>query len=347
MLRSIVHRGPDGAGHRHRPALLDRHAAPRDHRCRHRRPTALQRRPQPRARLQRRDLQPRGAPPRARSQGPPVRHRPLRHRSDPARLRGMGPRRRRPPHRACSRSRSPTTSKASCSSPATGSASSRSTTSTVRAGFAFASELKALFQDARVPRQPDLDVLRRFLLFRVHDDGEDTFFDGVKRLLPGHTMLVRPDGIVKIERYWNPPVNPEFASSRSDDDYAQEFAQPLRRRRRAATSSPTCRSASRSRAGSTRAASSSTMARLMSSGTDLHTEGLYTFSALYPGREHRRERVHPRGRACGRQHPALRVPAARRVLERDRRVDLVPGGADDRVGAVRVLLACTGSRAST
>ena len=35
----------------------------------------------------------------ARSQGPPVRHRPLRHRSDPARLRGMGARGRRPPRR--------------------------------------------------------------------------------------------------------------------------------------------------------------------------------------------------------------------------------------------------------
>ncbi|HEY5077363.1 MAG TPA: asparagine synthetase B, partial [Acidimicrobiia bacterium] len=68
-------------------------------------------------------------------------------------------------------------------------------------GFAFASELKALFQDARVPRRPATDALHRFLLFRVHDDGEDTFFDGVKRLLPAHTMLVRPDGIVKIERY--------------------------------------------------------------------------------------------------------------------------------------------------
>src|SRR6478735_8510086 len=43
-------------------------------------------------------------------------------------------------------------------------------------GFAFASELKALFQNARVARRPDVDALRRFLLFRLHDDGEDTFF---------------------------------------------------------------------------------------------------------------------------------------------------------------------------
>ena len=51
--------------------------------------------------------------------------------------------------------------------------------------FSFASELKALFQDPRVERAPDLGVLYQFLLHRVHDSGEETFFRGVKRLLPG------------------------------------------------------------------------------------------------------------------------------------------------------------------
>jgi asparagine synthase (glutamine-hydrolysing) len=150
------------------------------------------------------------------------------------------------------------------------------------AGFAFASELKALFQNVRVPRRPDADALRRFLLFRLHDDGEDTFFDGVKRLLPAHTMLVRPDGIVKIERYWNPPVNPEFASSRSDDDYAQEFASRFDHvvRRHLISDVPVGVPLS---GGLDSSGVVATMARLRSSGTDLHTQGLYTFSALYPG----------------------------------------------------------------
>jgi len=149
-------------------------------------------------------------------------------------------------------------------------------------GFAFASELKALFQDTRVPRRPDADALRRFLLFRLHDDGEQTFFDGVKRLLPAHTMLVRPDGIVKIERYWNPPVNPEFASSRSDDDYAQEFAARWDDvvRRHLISDVPVGVPLS---GGLDSSGVATTMAHLMSSGTDLHTSGLFTFSALYPG----------------------------------------------------------------
>src|SRR5260221_7984401 len=149
-------------------------------------------------------------------------------------------------------------------------------------GFAFASELKALFQDASVPRRPDVDALRRFLLFRVHDDGEETFFDGVKRLLPAHTMLVRPDGIVKIERYWNPPVNPEFASKRSADDYAQEFASRFDDvvKRHLISDVPVGVPLS---GGLDSSGVVSTMQRLMSDGTDLHTQGLYTFSALYPG----------------------------------------------------------------
>ena len=167
------------------------------------------------------------------------------------------------------------------------------------AGFAFASELKALFQNARVPRRPDVDALRRFLLFRLHDDGEDTFFDGVKRLLPAHTMLVRPDGIVKIERYWNPPVNPEFASTRSDDDYAQEFASRWDDviRRHLISDVPVGVPLS---GGLDSSGVATTMARLRSSGTDLHTQGLYTFSALYPGESiDESEYIHEVERAVG------------------------------------------------
>ena len=166
-------------------------------------------------------------------------------------------------------------------------------------GFAFASELKALFQDVRVPRRPDVDALRRFLLFRLHDDGEDTFFDGVKRLLPAHTMLVRPDGVVKIERYWNPPVNPEFASTRTDDDYAQEFAarwdDVVRRHLISDVAVGVPLSGGLDSSGVV-----TTMARLRSEGTDLHTKGLYTFSALYPGESiDESEYIHEVERAVG------------------------------------------------
>lgn len=166
-------------------------------------------------------------------------------------------------------------------------------------GFVFGSELKAIFQDARVPRRPDLEVVRRFVLFRVHDDGEDTFFDGVKRLLPGHMMVVRPDGVVKIEKYWNPHVNPEFASAKSDDVYAQEFAEIWDRvvARHLISDVPVGVPLS---GGLDSTGVVATMARLMQSGTDLHTDGLYTFSALFPGQSiDESEFIHEVERAVG------------------------------------------------
>jgi len=167
------------------------------------------------------------------------------------------------------------------------------------AGIVFGSELKAIFQDARVARRPNLDAVRRFVLFRLHDDGEDTFFDGVKRLLPGHTMLVRPDGIVKIEKYWNPPVNPEFASARSDAEYAEEFAAMWDRvvARHLISDVPVGVPLS---GGLDSSGVVSTMARLMHAGTTLHTDGLYTFSALYPGQTiDESEYIHEVERAVG------------------------------------------------
>lgn len=148
--------------------------------------------------------------------------------------------------------------------------------------FVFGSELKALFQDPRVPRRPDLDVVRRFLLFRLHDDTEATFFAGVQRLLPGHTMLVRPDGIVWIRRYWDPEVNPEFSSRRSDADYADEFAEVWDRvvARHLISDAPVGVPLS---GGLDSTGVVTTMARMMADGTDLHTAGLHTFSALFPG----------------------------------------------------------------
>ena len=149
--------------------------------------------------------------------------------------------------------------------------------------FSFASELKALFQDPRVERAPDLGVLYQFLLHRVHDSGEETFFRGVKRLLPGHFMTVAADGRTTVEKYWEPEVNPEFSSSRPDTEYAGAFADLFERviRRHMIADVPVGVSLS---GGLDSSGVSSVMASLMGSGADTHTEGsLHTFSALYPG----------------------------------------------------------------
>jgi asparagine synthase (glutamine-hydrolysing) len=147
----------------------------------------------------------------------------------------------------------------------------------------FASEIKAILQDPAVPRREDLAVLQRFLLFRVHDATEDTFFEGIKRLRPAHTMTVGVDGIRSIRRYWHPEVNLEFSGRRSDDDYAAEFAALFDRvvARHLISDAPVGVPLS---GGLDSSGVVCTMAHLMERGADLHTEGnLHTFSALYPG----------------------------------------------------------------
>jgi asparagine synthase (glutamine-hydrolysing) len=147
----------------------------------------------------------------------------------------------------------------------------------------FASEIKAILQDPAVPRREDIAVLQRFLLYRVHDATEDTFFAGIKRLRPAHTMTVGPEGIRTISRYWNPEVNLEFSGSRGDDDYAAEFATLFDKvvARHLLSDAPVGVPLS---GGLDSSGVVCTMAHLMQQGADLHTEGrLHTFSALYPG----------------------------------------------------------------
>jgi asparagine synthase (glutamine-hydrolysing) len=149
--------------------------------------------------------------------------------------------------------------------------------------FLFASERKALFQDSRVPRAADTDVLYRFLLHRVHDAGEETFFAGVKRLLPGHFMTVTADSRTVTTKYWAPEVNTEFSSSLRDSAYAEGFADLFEKviRRHMIADVPVGVSLS---GGLDSSGVSSVMAALMATGADTHTAGaLHTFSALYPG----------------------------------------------------------------
>ena len=54
--------------------------------------------------------------------------------------------------------------------------------------------------------------------------GEDTFFKGVKKLMPGHWLTFR-DGKLEIHRYWTPTFAPD--DSKSLDDWADEIHSTL------------------------------------------------------------------------------------------------------------------------
>ncbi|MCI0487081.1 MAG: asparagine synthase (glutamine-hydrolyzing) [Blastocatellia bacterium] len=65
----------------------------------------------------------------------------------------------------------------------------------------FASEIKALIEGGAVKPEINYDALADYAANR-YTSGEETLFRGVKRLLPGHT-LVWSEGRIEIERYWD------------------------------------------------------------------------------------------------------------------------------------------------
>ncbi len=69
------------------------------------------------------------------------------------------------------------------------------------AGFAFASEIKALLAIPGVERSPDLDALDQFMTFLWTPDPK-TAFRGIYKLPPGHFLVFR-DGKTEVAEYWD------------------------------------------------------------------------------------------------------------------------------------------------
>jgi len=94
--------------------------------------------------------------------------------------------------------------------------------------FLLASEIKALLTVPSVPRRPNERIIYDYLLTGHQHYTEETFFMGIKRLLPGHHMYVDQNGI-RIQRYWNPMKTLRTDRSVKDDQgYASEFCGLLR-----------------------------------------------------------------------------------------------------------------------
>jgi asparagine synthase (glutamine-hydrolysing) len=66
----------------------------------------------------------------------------------------------------------------------------------------FASEMKALLADAAVPRTVDEAAVRRSFAFR-YLPGDGTLFAGIRKLPPGHTLLVENGRVAAPRRYWD------------------------------------------------------------------------------------------------------------------------------------------------
>ena len=92
----------------------------------------------------------------------------------------------------------------------------------------FASEIKSLLAAQAVTPEINYPALPDYLANHA-TSGEETLFRGVKRLLPGHTLLWR-DGQVRIEKYWdmNLADDDHEAGHRSDEDYIEEWTELFR-----------------------------------------------------------------------------------------------------------------------
>jgi len=86
----------------------------------------------------------------------------------------------------------------------------------------FASEIKALLEARQVRAELNYDALADYAANR-YTSGEETLFRGVKRLLPGHT-LVWTNGRVEIERYWDVSFEKSEAQL-TEQQYVEQFTE--------------------------------------------------------------------------------------------------------------------------
>lgn len=67
--------------------------------------------------------------------------------------------------------------------------------------FAFASEIKSLFQHPKISKDIDFDALNLYFAFGYIPQNYSIFKD-IRKLLPGH-MLIYQNGNMRVSRYWN------------------------------------------------------------------------------------------------------------------------------------------------
>jgi asparagine synthase (glutamine-hydrolysing) len=86
--------------------------------------------------------------------------------------------------------------------------------------FLWGSELRVLFEEPSVPREPNEGMVGEYLANHISSK-EETLFQGVMRLPPAHSLIVRPDLLSKV-CYWD--LNPQYSIRyRTDQEYCEHF----------------------------------------------------------------------------------------------------------------------------
>ena len=94
--------------------------------------------------------------------------------------------------------------------------------------FIFASEIKAILEVVQERPSLNLSLLPEYLMFR-YAFGKDTWFNGIKEVLPGE-CIVRSGHALAEHKYWDPAEALRIESKNSDDMLRKLFEQAVRRR---------------------------------------------------------------------------------------------------------------------
>ena len=84
----------------------------------------------------------------------------------------------------------------------------------------FGSEIKAILEAGAVKPELNYNALPDYLA-NHGTSNDETLFEGVRRLLPGHSLIWK-DGIVEIKKYWDISFEPKYLNS-SDEELVSEW----------------------------------------------------------------------------------------------------------------------------
>lgn len=172
---------------------------------------------------------------------------------------------------------------------------------------AFGSEIRAVLAAGVVPRRPDDLTIYRYLRFRVHDDTERTFFDRVRRLLPGELAVISPDGKVNYRTYTRLYLELDWLAARPrpyDAEACEEVRAELHAaiRRRLVSDVPIGTALSGGLDSSTVVATVNQLLGERDAETDAVGTVQRSFSAVFPGERNDEERyVDVVATGCARQ----------------------------------------------
>jgi asparagine synthase (glutamine-hydrolysing) len=83
----------------------------------------------------------------------------------------------------------------------------------------FASEIKAILAHPHVRAEPHLAAISEYMS-AMYTTGDHTWFQGIKRLLPGHYLLVSPEGLA-VRQWWDVPAHEDDPGERPKAYYVR------------------------------------------------------------------------------------------------------------------------------